>query len=123
MSAAPHVRAFCKDVGKSKRIWTIQFPDGAYLKWENFDGSVTMPVWSTESRVKKVMKYEEAFEGAAPISFGFDEFLRYWLPDLLEKGTGLGPNWAGKNLMGWEMGAQELIDRVKSAPWYQDDTS
>lgn len=120
MSAAPHVKAFCDDVVESKRIWTIQFPEGDYIKWENSDGSETMPVWSSKSRVKKVMGHEEAFEGASPVSFSFGEFLNEWLPRLLKEGTGLGPNWAGKNLMGWEMGAQELIDRVKSTPGYHD---
>ena len=123
MNVAPHVKAFCEDVVNSRRIWTIQFSDGAYIKWENSDGSETMPVWSTESRVKKVMEYEEAFDGASPVSFAFDEFLAEWLPQLLKKGTRLGPNWAGENLTGWEMGAQELIDRVKCTTGYYDRTT
>lgn len=70
-----------------------------------------------------MIEYEEAFAMATPVRFSFDEFLDEWLPRLLEDGTGLGPNWAGKNLMGWEMGAQELIDRVKSTPGYRERTT
>lgn len=123
MSAAPHVKAFCEDLVKFGKIWTIQFSDGAYIRWENPDGSAVMPVWSTESRVKKAIAREESFDGASAVSFGFNEFLVEWMPQLLEEGTGLGPNWAGENLMGWEMGAQELIDRIKNMPGYQNEST
>ncbi|WP_434939012.1 DUF2750 domain-containing protein [Shewanella sp. HL-SH8] len=116
MSAAPHVAAFCKDVAKNKEIWTIQFSDESYIKWENSEGRDVFPVWSTKSRVKKILSYEEEFEGAVPVCFSLDEFISDWMPTLLENTTGLGPNWAGENLMGWEMGAQEVIDRILKQP-------
>jgi Protein of unknown function (DUF2750) len=123
MSAAPHVKAFCQDLVKTRNIWTIQFADGSYIKWENSDGSEVFPVWSTESRVRKVLSYEEAFEGAAPVCFSLDVFLSEWLPKLTNEGTGLGPNWAGKNLSGWTFKAQELIDRVQGTPGFHDDAT
>jgi hypothetical protein len=121
MSAAPHVKAFCHDLAKTKKIWTIQFPDGSYIKWENEDGSEVFPVWSTESRVRKVLTYDEAFEGASAVFFSFEEFLSEWLPKLINDSVRLGPNWAGKNLSGWTFGAQELINRVKGAPGFHDN--
>jgi len=116
MSAAPHVAAFCKEVATNREVWTIQFPDGSYIKWENATGLEIFPVWSTKSRVQKIINYEEEFEGATPVKFSFDEFLSDWMPILLKNATGLGPNWAGENLMGWEMGAQEIIDRILKQP-------
>ena len=112
MNAAPHVAAFCKDVAKNKLVWTIQFLNGTYIKWENPDGSEIFPVWSTKSRVEKIIGYEQEFKGAIPISFTLDEFRSDWLPKLIKNSTGLGPNWAGENVMGWEMEAQEVIDRI-----------
>jgi len=112
MSAAAHVAVFCKDVAKNKNVWTIQLPDQNYIKWENSDGSEVFPVWSTKSRVQKIISYEEEFDGAIPIKFTFEEFLSDWMPELLENSIRLGPNWAGENLMGWDMGAQEVIDRI-----------
>ena len=120
MSAAPHVKAFCQDLVQSKNIWTIQFSDGSYIKWENEDGSEVFPVWSTESRVRKVLSYEDAFEGATPVNFSFEAFQSEWLPKLIEERTGLGPNWSGENLSGWTFEAQELIDRVKGTPGFHD---
>ena len=119
MSAAPHVKAFCQDLVNTRTIWTIQFPDGSYIKWENADGSEVFPIWSTELRVRKILSYEEAFHGAVPVSFSFDNFLLEWLPKLIKEGTALGPNWAGKNLSGWTFGAQELINRVQGTPGYE----
>ncbi len=112
MSAAPHVAAFCKEVAKNKEIWTIQFIDESYIKWENEDGSEIFPVWSSRSRVQKIISSDEEFEGAVPVKFNFDEFLTDWMPTLIKNSTGLGPNWAGEKLMGWEMKAQEVIDRI-----------
>lgn len=118
MSAAPHVKAFCVDVARSKTIWTIQFADGSYIKWQNEDGTEIMPVWSSESRVMKAIACEADFDGASPVGIGFDEFVADWMPKLLDENTGLGPNWAGESLMGWEMGAQELMDRVQGTPGF-----
>lgn len=123
MSAAPHVKAFCHEIVKTRELWTIQFPDGAYIKWEDSDGSEVLPVWSTQSRVRKVLSYEGAFDGAVPVCFSFNDFLSDWLPRLNEEGTGLGPNWVGENLSGWTFGAQELIDRVQNTPGYLDDAT
>jgi hypothetical protein len=113
MSAAPHVAAFCRDVAKNGKVWTIQLPDGSYIKWENDDGSEIFPLWSSKSRVEKVIDYEKHFEGAVPTSFPYDTFLTEWVPKLRGESIGLGPNWAGENLMGWEMGVDEVVDRVQ----------
>ncbi|MES9901785.1 MAG: DUF2750 domain-containing protein [Sedimenticola sp.] len=120
MSAAAQVSAFCRDIVKSKEIWTIQFDDNSFIKWENHDGSQVFPIWSTESRVKRVLKFGEEFEGGEAVSFGFQEFLKSWLPRLTKEGVGLGPNWAGENLSGWSFEAQELIARVKSTPGFSE---
>ncbi len=121
MSAASQVSAFCRDIVKTKLIWTIQFHDESFIKWINEDGSEVWPVWSTESRVKKTLKLSDDFEGGKAISYSFDDFLVEWLPDLIEDNVGLGPNWAGDNLSGWSFEAQELIDRVKNTPGFIDE--
>ncbi len=115
MSSAPHVSAFVKGVAKNKEIWTIQFPDKSYIKWEKDDGTEIFPVWSTKSRVEKIISYETAFEGASVVSFTYGEFLTDWVPQLIKDSTGLGPNWAGENVMGWEMEAKEIIGRIEHA--------
>ena len=120
MSAAAQVSTFCKDIVKSKEIWTIQFNDDSFIKWENPDGSEVFPIWSTESRVKRVLKLGEEFEGGKAVSFSFKEFLINWLPQLQKKGVSLGPNWAGENLSGWSFEAQELITRIKNTPGYSE---
>lgn len=113
MSAAPHVAAFCEDVAKNKEIWTIQFPDQSYIKWENANGSEVFPVWSSQSRVQKIIAFEEEFGGAVAVKFDFSEFLSDWMPTLLKNSTKLGPNWAGENLMGWEIDVEEVIKRIQ----------
>ena len=123
MTTASQVNAFCRDLVKSKEIWTIQFLDATFIKWMNEDGSEVFPIWSTESRVKKVLEFGDEFEGGSSVSFKFDEFLADWLPDLIEDSVGLGPNWAGSNLSGWTFEAQELMERVKNTPGFNDDVT
>ncbi len=123
MSTASQVSAFCRDVVKFGKIWTIQFPDESFIKWENSDGSEVFPIWSTESRVKKALQLGEEFEGGKPVSFGFEIFIAEWLPKLVNEHIGLGPNWAGENLSGWSFEAKELIDRVKNTPGFGDETT
>lgn len=119
MSAAAQVSAFCRDVVRSREIWSIQFEDGSYLKWVNPDGTEVFPIWSTESRVKRVLKLGEEFKGGKAVSFAYEEFLTEWLPKFKREGIGLGPNWAGENLSGWSFEAQELISRVKNTPGFK----
>jgi len=123
MSSASQVSAFCRDVVKFKKIWTIQFPDESFIKWVNSDRSEVFPIWSTESRVKKVLQLGEEFEGGRPVSFSYEIFIVEWLPKLIDENIGLGPNWAGKNLSGWTMEAQELIDRVKNTTGFSNEAT
>jgi len=120
MSAASQVSAFCRDVAKCKEVWTIQFEDNSFLKWQNPDGSEVFPVWSTESRVKRALKLSEEFQGGVAVSFKWQVFLQDWLPKLLNNNVGLGPNWAGENLSGWSFEAQELIERVRKTPGFRE---
>lgn len=113
MSMGSQVKVFCKDVAKSKTLWTIQFDDGSYIKWCNDDGSEIFPIWSTESRVKRILDYADELGGGRPIAILFEVFLTEWLPNFTKAGVKLGPNWVGKNLSGTSFEAIELVERVK----------
>ena len=112
MSVGSQVTAFCRDVARERTVWTIAFEDGDYLKWVNADETEVFPVWSTKTRVERVLKLGEEFSGGRPVSFSLESFIHEWLPRLVETGTKLGPNWAGENLSGWSFEPEELIQRV-----------
>ena len=114
MSLGSQISSFCNDITKSNLFWTIQFKDGSFIKWYNEDESETLPLWSSESRVKKAIKVESEFKGASPVSITFEKFLSEWLPDLIENAITIGPNWSGENLSGTSFEATELIERIKN---------
>jgi hypothetical protein len=114
MSLGSQINSFCKDIAKSNLFWTMQFEDGSFLKWYNDDESEILPLWSTESRVKKAIKVEPEFKGATPVSITLEIFISEWLPDLDKNSIAIGPNWSGENLTGTSFEANELIDRIKN---------
>ena len=115
MSMGSQISAFCKDVAKSKKLWSIQFQDGSYIKWCNDDGSEIFPLWSSETRVEKILKYAgQELDGGKPISFSFDEFIKEWVPGFYENNVAVGPNWAGENISGTSFEVNELIERVRN---------
>ena len=112
MSMMSQVAAFCRDVYKTKLLWTIEFEDGALLQWFEDDGSQVLPFWSSESRVTKVIKLLKDFDGGVPASIELDEFEADWVQDLVESNIRIGPNWAGENLSGTTFDANEMIRRI-----------
>jgi hypothetical protein len=112
MSMMSQVAAFCKDVYQMKLLWTVEFEDGSILQWFEDDGSQVLPFWSSESRVKKVIKLLEDFDGGLPASIELDEFEADWVQDLVDSNIRIGPNWAGEELSGTTFEANELVRRI-----------
>lgn len=120
MSMVSQISAFCRDVAKSKTLWTIQYEDGSYIKWCNEDGSEVFPLWSTESRVQRTLKVAEELVGGKPVSIPFDQIIHEWLQDIIKAGVAIGPNWGGENLTGTSFDAVELIERVKNSVGFHE---
>jgi hypothetical protein len=112
MSMMSQVAAFCRDVYQMKLLWTVEFEDGSILQWFEDDGSQVLPFWSSESRVKKVIKLLEDFDGGLPASIELDEFEADWVQDLVDSNIRIGPNWAGEELSGTTFEANELVRRI-----------
>lgn len=114
-SVVAQINSFCCDVAKSQEIWTIEFSDGEYIKWQNEDGTEVFPLWSSESRITKILTFVEELQGAKPVSFSYEYFCEKWVPDLLRNKVSIGPNWAGENLTGTSIDPNELIQRISHA--------
>ncbi|WP_039978439.1 DUF2750 domain-containing protein [Shewanella decolorationis] len=112
MSMMSQVAAFCREVYKTKLLWTIEFEDGSLLQWFEEDGSQVLPFWSSESRVTKVIELLKDFDSGVPTSIEFDEFEAEWVLDLVASNIRIGPNWTGENLSGTTFEANEMIRRI-----------
>ena len=113
MSMGSQIAAFCKDVSKNKKMWTILFEDDSLLKWENEDGSVVIPIWSTQARVEKAISLLVELENIEPSYLPLEIFIDKWAPELDRLQVRVGPNWSGDNLSGTTFGALDIIQRIK----------
>ncbi|AUD59113.1 hypothetical protein AYJ58_06235 [Shewanella sp. Pdp11] len=113
MSMGSQIAAFCKDVSKNKKMWTILFEDDSLLKWENEDGSVVIPIWSTQTRVEKAISLLVELENIESSYLPLEIFIDEWAPELDRSQVRVGPNWSGDNLSGTTFGALEIIQRIK----------
>ena len=106
------VMAVSKDAAEKETLWVIQLGDDDCLKWINKDGSEVIPVWSTESRVKRILKYLPEITQAKPLAIKLEDFCTDWFDNLNENGIGVGPNWAGKNISGTTFPIEDIISGI-----------
>ena len=107
------VSSFCKDVVKSEVIWVLQFNGDTYVNWVNEDGSEVFPVWSSESRVKKVIKLVDVFLDGKAFAITLDDFTQNWIPKFEKDKVSLGPNWVGENLSGTTFSPASFLHRIE----------
>jgi hypothetical protein len=72
-----------------------------------------MPLWSSESRVRRIIAKVSAYEGFRPLGLTLDEFLGKWVPDLERDNVRVGVNWSGSRAVGYDYTVAEARQRLE----------
>jgi hypothetical protein len=103
--AAAQASMFYEEVANKKIVWTIKDNNG-FPAPMNRDGVRTMPFWSSERRVKTIIKEVPAYHSFQPFKIKINDFYEHWLPGLAKDRLLLGVNWSGKNALGYDIDSE-----------------
>jgi hypothetical protein len=112
MGVGAQLHAFYRQVAQSGTLWVIRNANGSWASWNREDGLVVLPVWSSDSRVKRILKGAPNFMGAEALGIEYDLFRRDWSERLARTTAGLGINWEGERISGPEMPAESVFEAV-----------
>lgn len=113
MSASAKAHAFYKDVSAKQRIWVLG-REGQPIFTVSADGKRVFPVWSSDTRVKKIISAVPAYADCVVLSCTWECFVAETAPLLEQQGILLGVNWAGQNASGFDLSAKLVIEQVNS---------
>jgi hypothetical protein len=111
-NSAKQAHDFYRDVINHRKVWTICEPRG-FPRFVSPNGTTTQPFWSTITRVEKIFKLIPAYESYEIVEIPWDTFLEVWVPKCKEQKIHVGVNWSGKNLTGFDMSAEQLVEIIK----------
>lgn len=106
--AASQASAFYRDVEASRKVWTMKDDRGFPIP-KNSQGTRSMPFWSSESRVTRIINNIPAYKSFKPVELDLIDFYNYWLPELKSAGQLVGINWSGKRAVGYDLSPEILI--------------
>ncbi len=115
MPTGAQLHAFYRGVAVHERVWFIELQSGAPATWRYPNDLVVMPVWSTESRVKRILKFAPGLVGASPQSLTLGAFVEAWRSKWQTTVGGLGVNWEGPKVSGPELPAKVVFEQVSAA--------
>lgn len=105
--ASSQYAAFWRDVRRQRRVWTIK-DDGGFAAPKTRTGQRAMPLWSTLSRVQRIIKTAPAYSGFGPHEMSREEFRDDWLPELAADDMLIGVNWSGPRAAGYEISPADI---------------
>ncbi|NMH86135.1 DUF2750 domain-containing protein [Flavivirga algicola] len=119
--SASQASIFYRDVESSNRLWTIK-DSGGFPAPKNSSGKRVMPVWSSKSRVEKIIKNVPAYKGFEPFEIDLFKFFKDWLKGLKNNGFLVGINWSGKHVTGYDVSPENLIKWINHIrPSWEDE--
>lgn len=104
--AAAHYDKFKEQVAAEGVVFTFVESD-EYLVFP-IHGQEIIPFWSSRSRMAKVQAEHPKYRKFAIKEIPLTEFLE-WLPKLGAAGIGIGVNWSGKRLTGYDVAVKDLL--------------
>jgi hypothetical protein len=105
--------AFWRDIAKSGEVWTVE-DDGGIPAPKASDGRRALPVWSTRSRVERIIKNVPAYAGFRPVSWSLSEFEEE-IDALEEAGYLVGINWSGPRATGYDLEPSSVRESIEAA--------
>ena len=112
--SAAQAAAFFRDVTCTGRLWTVRDADG-YPAPMNSQGQRSQPFWSTEARVRRIIKTVPAYSTLDPEELDLARWRERWLPSLQQDGLLIGLNWTGPQAKGYDFTPNEVIARLNAA--------
>ncbi|BFM13558.1 hypothetical protein R50072_37110 [Simiduia litorea] len=114
-SAGAQANKFYEEVSAKREVWFAESRDGNALEFDVKDGKVSFPLWSSETRVQRIIKYNpELLDGFKPRKLSWDSFLSILVPILKDKRRMVGVNLSGKKITGFDMPVDSLIRQIES---------
>lgn len=110
-NSAKQAHDFYRDVINNKKVWTIREARG-YPRFVSPNGTTTQPFWSKITRVEKIFKLIPTYASYEIVEIPWDTFLQEWVPKCKEQKIHVGVNWSGKNLTGFDMSAELLVEII-----------
>lgn len=103
--AAVHYTKFAQQVSRDRVVYSFS-EDGQFLVFKG-DGRDVVPVWSSVTRLQRIQKELPSYQKYDATGMPLDDFLA-WLPQLEQQAMRLGVNWAGRNLIGYDVEPGEV---------------
>lgn len=112
--SASQAAAFYRDVAKSKVVFTVQ-DDGGVPAPLTKSGRRSLPLWSSRSRVERIIKTAPAYRSFRVLEVEWAAFVSDWMPGIKSSGTLVGVNWSGSRVIGYDMEPEDLVLGVEHA--------
>ncbi|TCC53502.1 DUF2750 domain-containing protein [Kribbella capetownensis] len=110
--SAAQAAAFFTEISPTGRLWTVR-DSGGYPAPMNSQGQRAQPFWSSEARVRRIIKRVPAYSGFDPEELDLATWTERWLPGLRQNGLLIGLNWTGARAVGYDFTVPEVIARLE----------
>jgi hypothetical protein len=112
--SAAQAAAFFAEVVRTQIVWTVR-DDGGYAAPVSTSGARSMPFWSSEERVRRIIANVPAYSGFQPDSIDLAAWRERWLPGLERDGILVGLNWTGDRATGYDVEPAAALVRLAHA--------
>lgn len=100
--SAAQAAAFFTEVVRAQLVWTVR-DDGGYPAPVSASGARSMPFWSSEARVRRIIENVPDYAGFVPETIELAAWRERWLPGLERDGLLVGLNWTGARATGYDV--------------------
>jgi len=115
MSVGSQIEKFYQEVSENQYLWFGEFPDGTMLEFDISDNKVSLPIWSSKSRIVRLKKLNPGLlSEIEPRGISWEDFKEYVIPILEEKNRLVNLNLSGKNLTGFDLELSSLIKNLEA---------
>ncbi|MBA6302674.1 MULTISPECIES: DUF2750 domain-containing protein [unclassified Colwellia] len=115
MSVGSQIEKFYQEVSEKQYLWFGEFPDGTMLEFDVSDNRVSLPVWSSKSRIVRLKKLNsDLLSEIEPREMSWENFKEHMVPILEDKNRLINLNLSGKNLTGFDLEISSLIRNLEA---------
>lgn len=110
MSVGAQIDKFYQEATANQYLWFAENPDGTFLEFDVKDNRVSLPLWSSKSRIQRLKKLSpELLAEVEPRGISWEKFKEVVVPILIKKNRLVNLNLSGKNLTGFDLPLEQLI--------------
>ena len=114
-SGGPQANKFYQEVSENRLLWFAENEDRIALEFDVKNNKVSFPLWSSKSRIIRLKKLNpDLLNEFYPREITWDDFKKVLVPILNEKERLVGVNLSGKNIAGFDMSVESVINQVEA---------